>query len=105
MACRSELMADRGLLEDGTLFDASAHDPIRFEIGVGKVIRGMDEALLEMSVGERATLMIPPEYGYGEAGVANTIPPKATLYFEVELLSIERPQPAEEPIQGEAGSV
>ena len=80
-----------GLLADGTQFDSS-HDrgqPIRFNLGEGRVIKGWDEAILDMSIGSKRTLIIPPDLGYGERGAGGAIPPNATLIFEVELIDIK----------------
>ena len=80
-----------GMLADGTQFDSS-HDrgqPIRFNVGKGKVIKGWDEAILDMRVGSKRTLVIPSELGYGQRGAGRAIPPNATLIFEVELLDIK----------------
>lgn len=77
-----------GRLLDGTPFDSSYKTgrPLTFQVGVGKVIKGWDEALLTMKKGARRTLIIPYWLGYGEAGRAPFIPPRATLVFEVELV-------------------
>ncbi|KAI1318326.1 FK506 binding protein proline rotamase rapamycin-binding protein [Mortierella claussenii] len=79
-----------GTLEDGSKFDSSRdrNKPFETQIGVGRVIRGWDEAVPQMSLGERATLTITHDYGYGDRGYPPIIPPKATLIFEVELLQI-----------------
>jgi len=77
-----------GRLLDGTPFDSSnAHGgPMRVVIGTGKVIKGWDEAFLTMRKGARRTLIIPYWLGYGDAGMPPTIPPRATLVFDVELV-------------------
>jgi FKBP-type peptidyl-prolyl cis-trans isomerase len=77
-----------GRLLDGTPFDSSnAHGgPFRFQIGTAMVIKGWDEAFLTMRRGARRTLIIPYWLGYGDAGSPPSIPPRATLVFDVELL-------------------
>ncbi len=77
-----------GWLEDGTVFDTSLlGQPISFILGVGQVIPGWEEGLLNMRVGGERQLVIPPDLAYGAAG-QGSIPPNATLIFEVELLDI-----------------
>jgi peptidylprolyl isomerase len=80
-----------GLLGDGVKFDSSIDhgQPIKFKLGVGRVIKGWDEGIGKLRVGEQATLIIPPQLGYGERGAGGVIPPGATLIFIVELVSIE----------------
>ncbi|KAH6936549.1 hypothetical protein HPB50_019110 [Hyalomma asiaticum] len=64
-------------------------EPFRFQIGLGQVIKGWDQGLLDMCVGDKRKLTVPPSLGYGEAGAGDRIPPGATLVFETELTKIE----------------
>ena len=74
----------------GRQFDTSAGGgPFTFTVGAGQVIRGWDQGVPGMKVGGRRRLIIPPELGYGAAGSGNTIPPNATLVFDIELLSVD----------------
>ncbi|KAL5355895.1 peptidyl-prolyl cis-trans isomerase [Aspergillus floccosus] len=79
-----------GYLTDGSKFDSSVDrgQPFRTQIGVGGLIKGWDEGVPQMSLGEKAKLTITPDYGYGAGGVGGVIPPNATLIFEVQLLKI-----------------
>ncbi|RAH75156.1 peptidylprolyl isomerase family protein FPR2 [Aspergillus aculeatinus CBS 121060] len=78
------------LAADGSEFDASYKrgQPLVFKLGAGRVIKGWDQGLLDMCIGEKRTLTIPPEYGYGSRGVG-PIPGGATLVFETELVGID----------------
>ena len=80
-----------GKLTDGTVFDSSIPrgEPFEFPLGQGMVIEGWEKGVLGMKVGEQRTLTIPPEMGYGARGAGASIPPNATLVFEVELLAIK----------------
>ena len=80
----------KGSLTDGTVFDSSYDrgQPIEFPLGVGRVIPGWDEGIALLSVGAKATLIIPPHLAYGERGAGGVIPPNSTLVFEVELVEI-----------------
>ena len=84
-----------GLLGDGVKFDSSLDrgQPFSFKLGEGRVIKGWDEGIGKLKVGEQATLIIPPALGYGTTGAGGTIPPNATLIFIVELMSIEGAPP------------
>lgn len=77
-----------GSLLDGRIFDSSIQrgQPTTFK--VGEVIEGWNEALVDMSVGEKRTLIIPPDLGYGTMGYPGIIPPNSTLIFDVELLGV-----------------
>ncbi|KAH0469847.1 hypothetical protein IEQ34_001405 [Dendrobium chrysotoxum] len=78
-----------GTLLDGTKFDSYRDRgmPFTFNIGQGQVIRGWDQGIKTMKKGENAIFTIPTELAYGESGSPPTIPPNATLKFDVELLS------------------
>lgn len=80
-----------GKLADGTKFDSSVDrgEPFDFVIGQGMVIQGWEQGLLGMKVGEKRTLTIPADLGYGSRGAGGVIPPDATLVFEVELVAIK----------------
>lgn len=80
-----------GYLTNGTKFDSS-HDrgqPIEFPLGRGRVIKGWDEGIASMRVGEKRRLIIPAHLGYGSRGAGNAIPPNATLIFDTELVALK----------------
>eukprot|EP00884_Botryococcus_braunii_P021874 jgi/Botrbrau1/8370/Bobra.0046s0030.1 len=83
-----------GKLVDGTVFDSSVErgEPISFTLGEGQVIKGWDQGILGMCIGEKRTLKIPPSLGYGAQGAGGKIPGGATLIFDTELVDIV-PQP------------
>jgi len=83
----------RGYLEDSTEFDSSfkRNEPFKFQIGVRKVIPGWEFGLLGMREGGKRTIKIPPNYAYGKNGVPGVIPPNSTLFFDIELISVEPP--------------
>ncbi len=78
-----------GTFMDGSQFDGSAADGFKFALGQGKVIKGWDEGIRLMSVGDKYKFIIPANLAYGERGYPGVIPPNATLIFEVELLKVE----------------
>jgi FKBP-type peptidyl-prolyl cis-trans isomerase len=80
-----------GLLTTGFKFDSSLDrgQPYKFKLGMGRVIKGWDEGIEKLKVGEQATLIIPSHLGYGAGGSGGVIPPDATLIFVVELVGIE----------------
>jgi len=79
-----------GTLSDGKKFDSSRDRNIPFvtKIGVGQVIKGWDEGVPQLSLGQKAILTVTADYAYGARGFPPVIPPNATLSFEVELLEI-----------------
>ena len=82
-----------GKLVDGKIFDSSRNRdaPFSFVLGAKRVIKGWEQGLVNMCVGEKRILTIPSGLGYGSTG-QGSIPPDATLIFEVELLSIDNPE-------------
>ncbi|GAB7358458.1 hypothetical protein MBLNU230_g2522t1 [Neophaeotheca triangularis] len=88
----------RGTLEaDGSEFDASYNrgKPLSFHVGKGQVIKGWDQGLLDMCPGEKRTLTIQPEWGYGSRGMG-PIPANSVLIFETELVAIGGVKPEED---------
>lgn len=81
-----------GLLTSGAKFDSSLDrgEPISFPLGAGRVIKGWDEGIQKLRVGDRAILYIPPALGYGARGAGNgAIPPDSTLIFIVEVVGVQ----------------
>jgi peptidylprolyl isomerase len=80
-----------GTLTDGTKFDSSQDrkEPIAFPLGRGAVIKGWDEGIAQLGIGDSAVLIIPPQLGYGEKGAGGVIPPNATLVFVVTLVDVK----------------
>jgi peptidylprolyl isomerase len=82
----------RGSFLSGQVFDNSdtRGRPLEFVTGVGQVIKGWDEMILDMQVGEKRLAIIPPELAYGERGAGNgVIPPNSFLVFEMELVGVK----------------
>lgn len=80
-----------GFFPDGKIFDSSVKrgEPIEFKLGVGQVIKGWDEGIQLMGVGDKARFIIPYNLAYGEKGYPGAIPPKTDLTFDVELVGIK----------------
>ncbi len=75
----------------GQLFDSShkRNQPFSFRLGLGHVIQGWDEGVAKMTKGSSYRLIIPPHLGYGSMGAGNSIPPHATLVFDVDLIDFK----------------
>jgi len=80
-----------GYLQNGTVFDSSISrgQPITFPLGQGRVIKGWDEGIALLKVGEKARLLIPSALAYGDRGAGGLIPPGADLIFDVELVAVK----------------
>ncbi|MBS1797450.1 MAG: FKBP-type peptidyl-prolyl cis-trans isomerase [Acidobacteria bacterium] len=80
-----------GLLTNGAMFDSSLNrnETFSFRVGAGMVIKGWDEGLQHLRVGDHATLILPPGIAYGERGAGGVIPPNATLIFIIEVVGVK----------------
>lgn len=79
-----------GLLTNGAKFDSSlGKQPFSFPVGAGMVIKGWDEGLQKLRVGDHAVLTIPASIGYGSSGAGGVIPPNATLIFVIEVIGVK----------------
>ncbi|GMH89094.1 hypothetical protein TL16_g11354, partial [Triparma laevis f. inornata] len=78
-----------GALEDGTVFDKnkSKKNPLKFRLGLGEVIKGLEVGVKGMRVGGEREIVIPSEMGYGKKNVGN-IPSESTLVFTVQLVGV-----------------
>nr|XP_034958796.1 peptidyl-prolyl cis-trans isomerase FKBP11 [Zootoca vivipara] len=80
-----------GTLEDGRVIDSSlSRDPLQVELGKRQVIPGLEQGLLDMCVGEKRRVLIPPHLAYGKRGSPPAVPADAALQFEVELVGLSR---------------
>ena len=72
-------------LSNGTLWDSSRarQRPLRFRVGLGQVIRGLDEAVQQLSVSERVRVQVPAAWGYGARGFPGRVPPNTDLEFDL----------------------
>ena len=80
-----------GTLTNGVKFDSShdRNEPFEFELGAGRVIKGWDEGVAKLHVGDHAILVIPGKLAYGPTGISNVIPPDATLLFVIEVVDVK----------------
>lgn len=80
----------RGYLNNATVFDASFNrgQAFEFPLGQGRVIKGWDEGIAKLKVGDHAILRIPAELGYGPRSTGS-IPANSELIFEVILMDVE----------------
>jgi len=89
-AGRTVFLNYKGSFLSGEVFDSSdvQGQPLNFPVGTGEVIQGFDDAAMDMRIGEKRVVIIPPELAYGSAGAGGVIPPNSFLVFELELLGI-----------------
>jgi FKBP-type peptidyl-prolyl cis-trans isomerase len=80
-----------GTLTNGVKFDSSydSKEPLEFKLGTGRVIKGYDEGIAKLHVGDHAILLIPGKLAYGPKGIPNVIPPNSTLIFIIEVIDVK----------------
>lgn len=79
-----------GMLTNGVKFDSSRDGkPLSFKLGVGQVIKGWDEGIAKLRVGDHAILVIPSKLAYGSKGAGDVIPPDSNLIFVVEIVDVK----------------
>jgi len=79
-----------GMLTSGVKFDSSRDGkPFSFKLGVGQVIKGWDEGVAKLRVGDHAILVIPAQLAYGSKGAGDVIPPDAKLIFVIEVVDVK----------------
>lgn len=85
------IMNYTGMFTNGVKFDSSydRNEPFAFPLGAGRVIKGWDEGVAKLRVGDHAILVIPGKLAYGPRGIPNAIPPDATLIFIVEVVDVK----------------
>jgi FKBP-type peptidyl-prolyl cis-trans isomerase len=80
----------------GAVFDSTSdrnNVPYMLTLGRGSVIKGWDEGLVGMKVGDKRTLIIPPDLAYGAEARGDKIPANSTLVFDIELVGLKKSQP------------
>lgn len=82
-----------GKLLNGKMFDSNTGEGIVFPVGMGWVIPGWDEGLLQLKKGDKAVFVIPSLLAYGEQGAPGSIPPNSVLAFDVELVDVRKGAP------------
>lgn len=80
-----------GMLTNGVKFDSSRDrgEPLSFPLGAGRVIKGWDEGVAKLRIGDHAILVIPSNLAYGSRGAGDVIPPDSTLIFVVEVVDVK----------------
>tara|TARA_B100000676_G_scaffold289663_1_gene322416 strand:- start:508 stop:819 length:312 start_codon:yes stop_codon:yes gene_type:complete len=76
-------------IKDGAVYDSTkGKSPLTFPVGRSQLNRGMEEGVMDMSLGEKRVLTIPPKLAYGATGVPGLIPPDSTLEVTVEIVGL-----------------